>query len=62
MRNEISANKLNYMGDLHKLFHHDGQLVGRFLGVRPRQKDDDSSKAGPEPVHKGVQLVAHPVG
>jgi hypothetical protein len=28
----------------------------------PRQKDDDSSKAGPEQVHKGGQLVAHPVG
>ena len=62
MRNEIAANKLNHVDDLHKLFHHACQLVCSFLGMIPRQKDDDSSKAGPEPVHKGGHLVAHPVG
>src|SRR5260221_12129342 len=33
MRNEIVASKLNYIGDLHKLFHHDCQLVCSFLGM-----------------------------
>ncbi len=62
MRNEIVASKLNYIGDLHKLFHHDCQLVCSFLGVSRvsrmtiRQRQAQSQFTG------GVQLVAQPVG
>lgn len=34
----------------------------QLLGRESCQQDDDSSKAGPEPVHRGVHLVAQPVG
>jgi hypothetical protein len=47
MHNEMVASKLNYVSDLHKLFHHYYQLVCSFLGMSPRQKDGDSSEAGP---------------
>ncbi len=62
MRSEITASELYYVDDRHKPFHHCCQFACSFLGVVPRQKDDNSSKAGPEPVHGEVQLVAYPVG
>ncbi len=58
MRSEIH----NKQNERHKPFHHACQFACSFLGVAPRQQDDNLSMAGPEPVHGEVHLVAHPVG
>jgi hypothetical protein len=62
MRNEMTGSKLHYADDRHKPFHHACQFACSGFRVVPRQKDDNSSKADPEPVHGEVHLVAQPVG
>ncbi len=58
----FTTSKLYCINERHKPFHHSCQFACSFLGLAPRQKDDNLSKTGPEPVHWEVHLVEHPVG
>src|SRR6266516_4563076 len=48
LRNEITVSGLHYVDDRHKPFQHYCQFACSDFRVVPRQKDDNSSKVGPE--------------
>jgi hypothetical protein len=62
LHNKITISGLHYVDDRHKPFQIYCQLACNTLGVVPRQKDDNLSKARPEPVHGKMHLIAQPMG
>ena len=62
LRNEMTGSRLHDLDGYQKPFHQSYRFAYSFLDIVPRQKDEHSSKAYSETVHRKVHLIAQPVG